>query len=120
MDLNFVSLMLIMDLGIILFMLIALIDSWNEGEGRAAIISATGFLFHAVLGPAMTVYPIVEQLSYYYFGAIGVFTLLMLIPGGTNGKALIGTMGYAVGEVEKVDESARARAPEFKPLLCYH
>lgn len=104
MDLNYVSLMLIMDLGIILFMLIALIDSWNEKEGRAAIISAFGFLFHAILGPAIVIYPVVQSVSYYYFGVIGVFTLLMLIPGKVNEKALLGTMGYAVSEIEKVDE----------------
>ena len=96
--------MLVMDLGVILFMLIAMIDSWNENESRAVMISAAGFLFHIILGPAMVVYPIVERLSYFYFGAIGVFGVLMLIPGSVNERALKGTAGYIVGDIQKVDE----------------
>jgi hypothetical protein len=43
---NYVSLMLVMDLGIILFMLIALIDSWNEKENRPVMISARAQPLH--------------------------------------------------------------------------
>jgi reductive dehalogenase len=101
---NIVALMLVMDLGIIIFMLIALIDSWNEKENRAVMISAIGFLFHIILGPAMVLYPSVQQVGRYYFGFIGILSLLMLIPGPTNERALKGTMGYVVGDVKKVDE----------------
>ncbi len=101
---DYVSLMLVMDLGIIVFMLIALIDSWNEKEDRAVAISVIGFMFHITLGLALVMYPWVQQFGLIYFGAIGVFGLLMLIPGGVNEKALKGTMGYVVGDVEKPDE----------------
>ena len=101
---NIVAIMLVMDLGIIVFMLIALIDSWNEKEGRAILISELGFLFHILLGPAMVVYPVAQQFGLVYFGAIAVFGLIMLIPGPTNERALKGTMGYAVEDVKKVDE----------------
>jgi reductive dehalogenase len=101
---DYVSLMLVMDLGIIIFMLLALIDAWNEKEDRAVTISGIGLLFHIILGPALVMYPWVQQVGMIYFGAIAVFALLMLIPGGTNERALKGTMGYAVSEVKKVDE----------------
>lgn len=101
---NIVSLMLVMDLGVILFMLIALIDSWNEKEDRAVGITAIGFLFHVTLGLALVMYPWVQQFGIVYFGAIAVFGLLMMIPGGTNERALKGTMGYVVEDVKQVDE----------------
>ncbi len=99
-----IPVILVMDLGVVVFMLIALIDSWNEGEGRAAMISTAGFIFHTTLGPAITTYPLVEQLSHIYFTIIGVFTLLLLIPGKKNMRALRGTKGYIVEEMERVDE----------------
>lgn len=101
---NLVSLMLVMDLGIILFMLIALVDSWNEKEDRAVAISSIGLVFHFALGAALVMYPFVQQIGKVYFGAIFVFGLLMLIPGPMNERALKGTMGYVVSKVEKPDE----------------
>ncbi len=64
---DFVPLMLVMDLGIILFMLIALIDSWNEKEDRAVAISGIGLLFHVTLGPALVMYPLVQQVGVWRF-----------------------------------------------------
>ncbi len=101
---DYVSLMLVMDLGIILFMLIALIDSWNEKEDRAVTISGISLLFHITLGPALVMYPWIQQAGIIYFGAIAVFGILLLIPGVTNERTLQGTMGNAVSEVKKVDE----------------
>jgi reductive dehalogenase len=122
---NVVAFMLVMDLGIILFMLIALIDSWNEKEDRAVGISGIGFLFHVTIGLALVMYPWVQQLGMVYFGAIAVFGLLMLIPGGTNERALKGTNGYVVDDVKKVDErdivfSRNKLRPDSKEYKAYY
>jgi reductive dehalogenase len=122
---DYVSLMLVMDLGIIIFMLIALIDSWNEKENRAVMISVVGLLFHVALGPALVLYPLVQQVGMIYFGGIAVFGLLMLIPGGTNERALKGTMGYVVSDVKKPDErdivfSRRILKPGTKEYKEYY
>ena len=125
---DYVPLMLVMDLGIVLFMAIAVIDSWNEKEDRAVMISFVGFVFHVVLGLALVLYPLVQQVGMIYFGAIAVFGLLMLIPGPTNEKALKGTLGYMVGDVEKPDErdivfSRRILRPgseEYKEYYAAH
>ncbi|MGB2805752.1 MAG: hypothetical protein WBD64_12760, partial [Candidatus Zixiibacteriota bacterium] len=96
--------LIIMDLIVITGFFLLMKDSISERENRAASFGAAGTLGHLVLLWFILSEPIIHFFVSIYFGLILFVLILFMIPGQPNNRALKGTQGYIVGDVERVDE----------------
>lgn len=96
--------LIIMDLIIIMGSLLLTKDSIIERENRAAYFGAAGTSGHLVLLWFLLSEPATHFFVSIYFGIVFFILVLFMIPGQRNNKALKGTQGYIVGDVERVDE----------------
>ena len=96
--------LIILDLIIITGSLLLTKDSIIERENRAAYFGAAGTSGHLVLLWFLLSEPATHFFVSIYFGIVFFILVLFMIPGQRNNKALKGTQGYIVGDVERVDE----------------
>jgi len=96
--------LLVADIVLISGSFIALYDSYNERESWATTISLLATLFHLTLGAAIYLIPSIQLMAAGYFGLVGLFLLILLIPGKRNERTLKGNRGYLVGDHKRVDE----------------
>ncbi|MFQ6079805.1 MAG: hypothetical protein ACE5NJ_11835, partial [Thermodesulfobacteriota bacterium] len=101
-------------------------DSIREKEQRAVKAGFGGILSMMVLGGIILLFPGLRWWAAILFAILILTFLLLLIPGGSNPRALKGPEGYIVGEVERVDERdivfARNRSlpPGSEVYKCYY
>lgn len=100
----FVPVLLFLDCCILLVVVIFTIESTREKEPRALKFGWAGALFHLALIPGILWVPSLRMPSAVLFLLYGLFLLICLIPGRPYRKALKGSMGHVLGEVERVDE----------------
>jgi len=84
---------------------VLMFESFREQEKRALRVGGGGILLGLVLLAGVLWVPLLREPLAVVFGLCLLFGLALLIPGSPNRKALAGGMGYAVGEVTRLDES---------------
>ena len=79
-------------------------ESVREQERRASRIGFAGIACHLVLGALILWVPAARLPLFMGFGLCALAALAFLIPCRVLGRSLQGAMGYAVGEVGRIDE----------------
>jgi len=81
------------------------LESNHEQEKRAVIVGVVGMLIAVIMMVLVYFVPILIDPLAILFAIAGIFGLSLCIPGKQNPKALKGTMGYAIDEISRFDES---------------
>jgi reductive dehalogenase len=97
--------MLMLVNGVFLVAVVAFIlDSVKEQEWRAARVGFGGILCMVVLGVVILLVPGLRWYIAIILGAVILLFVLCLIPGRSNPRALKGSQGYVVQNVQRFDE----------------
>jgi reductive dehalogenase len=80
------------------------LESLKEREPRAPKVGLAATLVLLLLAPVILFLPALRPLVGLAFGFVALFGLACAIPGKANNRALKGSQGYAVQEVERFDE----------------
>lgn len=100
----FILVLLLFDILFLIAAVVFTFESIREQENRASRVGGTGVLALLILIPLIIWVPVFWMLVAFVFSIVVLFVLLCLIPGRANPRALKGSMGYVVGEAQRVDE----------------
>ena len=98
------TLLLIVDMLVLFVANVFMIQSIREKEPRAPKFGWAGSIFHLALVPLIIWIPSLRVFISILFGLYILFLIICLLPGKRSPRAMKGTMGHVVGEVQRVDE----------------